>query len=492
MAYTPWMTSQQIIESVKRKIMFPTSQQTFTDDDILAFANEEMAISQVPSVLEFHEEYFVFVDEIPLVQGTNRYAIPERALGMKLRDVKYKDINGNLFDMARIAPEDKAFYQRNIGTSETLSKYYIEGNDVVLLPALVVTDAVSLMFYYFLRPNQLVQNSRACIIQSFNNNITVINANVAPNDTVKISGATLTATNGLSVASSVPGYPTVVSTSAPHGLVSGQNVTISGNTTGSPLLNGTFKVTVTGPSSFSIPLSTSLAASDGVVVATSSQFLIGANDIETASNLVTAINASGLASATNNATSLVTLSFSNLAASQSLTVSNPDGFVTDLSVQTIQFDQVPATYTDPVNYTVSPLFVPGAQVDFLQTRPGHRTYAIDVRIPNSGISGTSISFLKKDVPSNITVGDYICLANECIIPQIPPDLHTTLAQRTAVMILSAIGDQAGTQAAAAKVQEMEKNQISLLDNRVESSPLKIAPKKSLLRFQGMGSRRRRL
>jgi hypothetical protein len=38
---------------------------------------------------------------------------------------------------------------------------------------------------------------------------------------------------------------------------------------------------------------------------------------------------------------------------------------------------------------------------------------------------------------------------------------------------------------------MEKKQIGLLDARVEGSALKVAPKKSILRFQSFGARRRR-
>lgn len=425
MAIKPWMTSQDLIASVKRKISFPVSQNTFTDQDILAFANEEMAISQVPSVMEFHEEYFVFVEEIPLVQGTSRYAIPERALGMKLRDVKYKDVNGNWFDMHRVAPEDKAFFQRNIGTSETLSKYYIEGNDVVLLPTLVITDAVSLLFYYFLRPNQLVPNARASIIKSFVNDITVIDSAIVAGNTVTIGDQVFTA------------------------------------------------------------VTTTPAAGE---------FLIAGNDAQTASNLTNAINATGVARASNGspATSQVTLRFTTIESSRAVSSSNNLGLVVPTDLQTIEFDQVPSTYTDPVTFEVTPLFDDGVAIDFLQTRPGHRTYKFDVIIPTNGISSNFVTFMQSDVPTNMILGDYMCLANECIIPQIPPDLHNALAQRTCAMILSAIGDQAGMQVAAGKVQEMEKHQITLLDNRVESSPLKIAPKHSILRYQGFGSRRRRL
>jgi len=89
-----------------------------------------------------------------------------------------------------------------------------------------------------------------------------------------------------------------------------------------------------------------------------------------------------------------------------------------------------------------------ALVDILQTNPGHRTYTYDVTLVTA--SGTQGTFAKTSlqhysstgtgqvlVYMPIVVGDYIALANECIIPQIPPDLHTGLAERTAARILAA-------------------------------------------------------
>ena len=429
---TPYMTSNDLIASVQRKISMPLSQNLFSARDILAFANEELFISQVPAILEFHEEYFVFTLKVPIVPKKHRYPIPTRAIGMKLRDVKWQDSNHNVFDMTRVNPEEKSFYQQNIGTSEVISKYYIEGNDLVLLPALTITNSVYLIFYYFLRPNQLVANERAAIIIGFNNTITVLNANIVPGDTITIN-------------SNDP-----------------INLQVFTAVTGLPAAN---------------------------------QFQIAGSDIATATNLVNAINLNGLAGTATNgnpSTSLITISFNNILMSQGLITSNPAAFIIPLDTQSIQFNQLPSTYQDPITFVTTPLYVPGVTVDFLQTNPGHRTYAIDVPIPLKSISGTTTSFILETVPTNIFVGDYICLSNECIIPQIPPDLHTSLAQRTATMILGALGDQAGLQASALKVQEMEKKQISLLDARVEGSALKIAPKKSLLRFQSYGSRRRRL
>src|SRR5258706_10131324 len=95
----PWLTSNELIASVQRKIAFPLSQVTFSRNDILAFANDEMMVSQVPSVLQYHEEYFVHSVNVPLKTGVSRYPIPNRAIGMRLRDVKWADNAGNMFDM---------------------------------------------------------------------------------------------------------------------------------------------------------------------------------------------------------------------------------------------------------------------------------------------------------------------------------------------------------------------------------------------------------
>lgn len=408
MAVTPWMTSTDIIESIKRKISFPISQNTFTEADILRFANEEMMISQVPSVMEFHEEYFVTYSDTTLEQNVNRYPIPDRAIGMKLRDIFYVDQSGNLFEMTRVSSEDRAFYQRNIAANEQIYKFYMEGNDVVLANTLITSPTGSLRFVFFLRPNQLVPNDRAAIITNFVETITVVNASVVAGGTVTIDGQVFTAVSG------------------------------------SPSTN---------------------------------EFQIGGSSIITATNLKTAINTNGIVSADNGSpsTDTITLLYSDL--SLEFTTSNTAAFIIPDS-QGIQFDQVPSNITET------------SLVDFLQTKPGHRTKAYDVVVPSNSISGMVIDFDAADVPSTLIVGDYICSANECIIPQIPPDLHNGLAERACARILAALGDQAGLQMSMAKIQEIEHRQGNLLDDRVEGAPQKIVARHSILRYNGMYSRRR--
>lgn len=417
---TPWMTTDDLISAVKRKISFPVSQNTFSEDDIIQFANEEMFIAQVPSVLQYHEEYFVYRVQQQLVSNVSRYPIPNRAIGMKLRDLMWSDSSANYFEMTRINADDKAFFQRNIGANQAIHKFYIEGNDVVLTPTVVGSPTGSLNFFIFLRPNQLVSNSRARIIESFQRTVTVPSGNLSPGDF-------LTITVGAQTVSPIA-----------YTLIAGTN------------------------------------------------FAIGGSSAITATNLSAAINLltlSGITSTTS--TSDVILTFNDITVlleeSGSLQISSLIGFNFDSELSSL--------------YSIS------KKVDLLQTTPGHRTYLFDLYLQS--ISGSTGFFKYSDLlvylstgfgftPQiiNVQLGDYMCLANEAIIPQIPPDLHNVLAERTAARILAAIGDQAGLAIANQKISEMENRQGNLLDQRSEGTPQKITARHSLLRYGKMGVRRR--
>lgn len=404
----PWLTSDDLIESVKRKIAFPISQVTFSENDILAFANEEMAISQVPSILQFHEEYLVTTKTVPLESNKNSYPIPERAIGMKLRDLFWSDDQGNLFEMTRVNSDDRAFFQQNIGSNQSIHKFYLQGNDVVLTPSPTSNPTGSLVFVYFIRPNQLVKNDEAAIISSFVKSIAVDNTSLVVGNTVTVGNLVLTAVSG------------------------------------APSTN---------------------------------QFQIGGTSIVTASNLVTAINANGTYSASNGTPSTATVKIDYSDLSLEFSTSNSTSFSIE-TTQSIKFESVPSNITN------------GSTIDFLQTKPGHKIKGLSTTLTSTAISGNIITFNSAGVPEDLVIGDYICLENECIIPQLPSDLHNSLSERTAARILASIGDVSGLNERNQKIQEIELRQGTLIDNRVEGAPQKITARHSLLRYGKMGQRRR--
>jgi hypothetical protein len=493
MAFKPYYTSSDLIEAVKRKISFPVSQETFSEDDILRFANEEMYLSQVPSVLLYHQEYFVFPVEVELVTDQSRYSIPDRAIGLRMRDVMYKDSQGNLFEMTRIDAGDKAYFQSNVGANSSLHKFYIEGNEIVLTPQVVGGVSGSLVFYIFLRPNQLVQNERAAILSSITESSDTIKKNLQAN----ASFVQVSPTNTITITShgfSNGNRLLFTSTGAvPTGLVAGTQYYVINKTA------NTFQISTSiGGSAVSI---TDVGSGLHTVVRNkdlSASF--DPEDVDFVTDEITITNhdfSDGdrvlLSSTDSLPTPLATDTFYYVTGSTANTIQlatslggtpvdityNGTGLHTVSSNTTLlTFDQVPDNITDQ------------SLIDFLQTNTGHKTYNYDVQIPIGGVSGNTVTLASIDVPDSFSVGDYICSANECIIPQIPSDLHNGLAERTCARILASIGDQQGLQTVNQKIAEIEQRQGTLLDNRAEGSPQKITARHSLLRYGRFFGRRR--
>jgi hypothetical protein len=419
----PWYTSRDLVSAVQRKIAMPLNQRTFTSDDVLAFANEEMMLSQVPDILLYHQEYFVWSEDVVLNPNQERYAVPDRAMGQKLRDVFYVDTNGNLFEMTRINPDDKSYWQRESAVINLMQKYYLEGNDIVLAPQNVSSPTGNLRFSYFIRPNQLVDNSRAAIIGSFFTNVTVNHSSMVAGDTLSLGN------NPKLIFTAVSGAPSAL------------------------------------------------------------QFQIGASDMITATNLMNAINLDGTYSATVINPNIVSINYTNL---------NSLYFLSAVIVNQVIQTTIISSNTNGITVStqiginipggVPTNIIPGQLTDLLQTRSGHRLYAKDI-LPTA-ISTNAIMFNDMDVPLNIVVGDYICQQYECIIPQIPTDLHNGLAERVCARILEAQGDAQGMQAASAKLADIKHSEGILTENRVDGSTQKINQRKSPLSFLRMGIRRR--
>lgn len=307
-------TSNTLIESIKRRSAIPVGQETFEPSDFLAFANEEIWIGILPSIMRLHEDYLLYTEEMPLVVNTSRYAIPDRAIGNKLRELAYRDNNGNIFEMTRINIEDLPDYNGPVQVTNYYT-YYIENNDIVLVPSVGTTVTGVLLVSYYLRPNQLVEENRVGVVTAIN------------------------------------------------------------TTTGEVTVNDV-------PSVFSLT----------------------------------------------------------------------------------------ATY------------------DLVKAKSPFKTLKLNLGITSLNPTTNVVTFNPAQLPSALAVGDYICLSEETIVPQIPSELHVMLAHRVAARCLEAQGDLQALQAANQKLAEMENNTTTIIDNRVEGSPKKVKNRHGFLR-QGLFSRR---
>lgn len=171
--FNSWMTSTTLIDSIKQRALIPISQNTFTNANLLEFANEEIKMGLLPEIMTLHEELLLHAEEIPLVNNISKYEIPYRAVGHKLRDLAYKDNGDSLFEMTRIGADERIWFQPSQGLFNQFTKYYLENNEIVLVPGVGSNAIGSLLALYYLRPNELVTSDRIATIT----NLTVSGTN---------------------------------------------------------------------------------------------------------------------------------------------------------------------------------------------------------------------------------------------------------------------------------------------------------------------------
>jgi len=315
------LTSSALIESIIRRAMIPTDQNTFTNQDFLNMLNEEIQYFGVPHLMRTHEEYLVTFQDFAIQPDVFRFPIPARAVGNKLRDAAFifndsafPDRPIRFYELSRVSLEDQSDFNDDY-TADYTEGFFLEGNDLVLLDQPTVSDS-SIRMYFYLKPNTLVTNDKAGVITAI--------------DT----------TTGVTTLSEFPN------------------------------------------------------------------------------------------------------AFSNLP-----------------------------------------------KMDFVQAVSPNKIRSFDITPLSIDSITKTVTFNTTDLPDNLVVGDYLNVATESIVPQLPTELHAVLAQRVAIAALEAMGDTEGSQVAQRKLEMMEKSSTDLIDNRVEGAPEKIRARHNPLRQAVLGGSR---
>ncbi len=237
------LTSNALIRSIKRRAFIPNSQETFTNEDFLEMATEEINLGLVPLIQRMHEEHLVYYIDTDLVQGQKRYPIPPRAHGNKLRDVALLDENDNVFEMNRYSLNEISDFTNT--TSYINSRgFYLENNDVIVVN-FDINIGQKLRMYFYMRPNILVQDELGTSIQS-------ISSSTKVNTISPLSGSI----SNISIASET------IITSNNHGLSGGSKVIINGSNS-TPSIDGIYEAYVIDSNSFTIPVAVTVAGNAG-------------------------------------------------------------------------------------------------------------------------------------------------------------------------------------------------------------------------------------
>lgn len=139
--------------------------------------------------------------------------------------------------------------------------------------------------------------------------------------------------------------------------------------------------------------------------------------------------------------------------------------------------------------------------DFIGAKTPNKIKAYDISPKEDGdgnllidTNGNTVIFNLSDVQSfldDIVAGDYICVAEQSPVPNLPTEMHPVLAQLVAVHVLEAMGDTEGLANAEKRLNKMFASVMQLVDDRVELAPRKIRPRNGTLTEGRYGSYRRR-
>jgi hypothetical protein len=126
----------------------------------------------------------------------------------------------------------------------------------------------------------------------------------------------------------------------------------------------------------------------------------------------------------------------------------------DLNANTIDVAAIDATFTDEVNY------------DIVSKSGGHACK--DFSQPVTSLVGTTFTFTNP-LPTDIAIGDHLCIEETSGLVQIPPEFVPILAQAVSVQLLEATS-QPGANVQAEKLKRMIDTAQKLITSRVSGEP----------------------
>jgi hypothetical protein len=141
------------------------------------------------------------------------------------------------------------------------------------------------------------------------------------------------------------------------------------------------------------------------------------------------------------------------------------------SLQQVTVSSLPGTFTGASYY------------DLVRGQPGFECQDVE-RAASLG----TLTMTFTSLPNGLEPGDFVTLAGQSPVPQIPVELHPLLVQRTVVKVLEAIGDREGMGAAQAKAQEIEADARTVLSPRVDGEAKCVTNRGSPFRRRGFSAR----
>ena len=187
------ITGDKMIDSVRKRTMCPDDTSIYTDEDILDILDEEMQVQVLDKLVRLRGDNITHTVDVPK-NSTERYIIPTRALGDKLRDITL--VKGNEeYELSQIDPGELTDYSGYTRDYNENGVFYVRNNQIILVSPTRSYDFVRMS--YHLRPSFLTKEESAGKIDSIVKdtgantltlNLSSVNNSFTLNDTYDIVG----------------------------------------------------------------------------------------------------------------------------------------------------------------------------------------------------------------------------------------------------------------------------------------------------------------
>lgn len=170
-----------------------------------------------------------------------------------------------------------------------------------------------------------------------------------------------------------------------------------------------------------------------------------------------------------NASTYILRQFFNLQPNRMVTMDQA-AKVLAINANIVTVDAIPSAFTSP------------ATVDLIQGKAGCSTISYDVTMQSA--VANQLTFASAEMLTGLAVGDYVALAQQTPVMQLPDEAQLLLETATADRVLYAIGDYEGSAAMQKDAKLQEKNLLQIIQPRIEGEQTKIINRNGLLRGRG--------
>jgi hypothetical protein len=163
-------TNVDLVKSAKLRAMIPENQLALSDEDILVLASEKLNSELLPNIMSAREEYYIYVEEFDK-SSDNKYEIPYRAAGSKLRTIFVLDGSSTLIPCTEISVDEVPYLTSYYGEQYNRPQFYIQNSQIIFLNDSIVRYSINkIQMHYYLQPSELVLPERCLTVKTIDRN----------------------------------------------------------------------------------------------------------------------------------------------------------------------------------------------------------------------------------------------------------------------------------------------------------------------------------